>query len=220
MTDLLQVTYHAQTTDRTVRAYGERPARTTATTDYGLRVKVKTKPLAQAIRRLGWRVAARATNQPVADLSLTQAILAYRQQYREEPGFGRLKGRALALTPMYLSQDQRVVGLIRLLSLGLRVLTLVEFEVRRSLQQAKEPLAGLYAGQPKRATARPTTEMLLRAFKGVSLVVLQTGATQERHLTTLTPLQKRILKLLKFPATLYTRLERNSLKLAPEMGEP
>ena len=50
MTDLLQVTYHAQTTDRTVRAYGERPARTTATTDYSLWVKVKTKPLAQAIQ--------------------------------------------------------------------------------------------------------------------------------------------------------------------------
>jgi transposase len=65
---------------------------------------------------------------------------------------------------MYLSRDQRVVGLIRLLSLGLRVLTLVEFEVRRSLQQAKEQLAGLYAGQPKRTTARPTTELILRAF--------------------------------------------------------
>ncbi len=59
------------------------------------------------------------------------------------------------------------------------------------------------AGQPKRATARPTTEQILRAFKGISLVVLQTGATQERHLTALTPVQKHILKLLKFPATLY-----------------
>jgi transposase len=216
--ELLQVTYHAQTTERAVRAYGDRPARTTTTTAYHLQVKVKPKPLAQAIRRLGWRVY--ATNQAASQLSLAQAVLAYRQQYLEEQGFGRLKGRALALTPMYLSRDQRVVGLIRLLSLGLRVLTLVEFEVRRGLQQAKEQLAGLYAGQPKRATARPTTELILRAFKGISLVVLQTGATQARHLTALTPVQKRILKLLKFPATLYARLERNSLKLARKMGEP
>jgi len=218
VTELLQVTYHAQTTERVVRAYGDRPARTLTTTDYQLRVKVKAKALKQAIQRLGWRVY--ATNHTAQELSLPQAVLAYRQQYLEEQGFGRFKGHSLALAPMYLSYDQRVVGLIRLLSLGLRVLTLVEFEVRRNLQQAKDQLAGLYAGQPKRATARPTTELLLRAFKGVSLVVLQTGSTQVRHLTELTPAQKRILKLLKFPATLYTRLESNSLKPAHEMGEP
>lgn len=114
------------------------------------------------------------------------------------------------------------MGLIRLLSLGLRVLTLVEFEVRRRLQQAKEQLAGLYAGQPKRATARPTTELILRAFKGISLVVLQTGATQQRHLTALAPVQEMHSEVIKvpFPATLYARLERNSLKLARKMGEP
>lgn len=218
MTELLQVTYHAQTTERTRRAYGQRPADTTTTTDYQLQVKVLAQPLAHAIRRLGWRVY--ATNQAARELPLAQAVLAYRQQYLEERGFGRLKGRALMLAPMYLTSDQRVVGLIRLLSLGLRVLTLVEFEVRRSLQQAKDELMGLYAGQPKRATARPTTEQILHAFKGITLVMWRSGATQESHLTPLTPVQKRILKLLKFPATLYARLERNSLKLAHEMGEP
>jgi transposase len=215
---LLQIAYQAHSTKRTVRAYGTRPARTTETPDYQLQVKVRAKPLAQAIQRLGWRVY--ATNHAARELSLSQAVLAYRQQYLEERGFGRLKGRALALTPMYLSTDQRVTGLIRLLSLGLRVLTLVEFEVRRSLQAAQDPLAGLYAGQPKRTTAHPTTEQILRAFKGVTLTVWQTRTLQESHLTPLTSVQQRILKLLKFPATLYARLERNSLKLARQMGEP
>jgi len=215
---LLQIAYQAHSTKRTVRAYGTRPARTTETTDYQLQVKVRAKPLAQAIQRLGWRVY--ATNHAARELSLSQAVLAYRQQYLEERGFGRLKGRALALTPMYLSTDQRVTGLIRLLSLGLRVLTLVEFEVRRSLQAAQDQLAGLYAGQPKRTTAHPTTEQILRAFKGVTLTVWQTRTLQESHLTPLTSVQQRILKLLKFPATLYARLERNSLKLARQMGEP
>lgn len=216
--ELVQVSYHAQSTERTVRAYGTRPARTTETTDHQLRVKVRAKPLARAIRRLGWRVY--ATNHAGRELSLTQAVLAYRQQYLEERGFGRLKGRALALAPMYLSTDRRLTGLIRLLSLGLRVLTLVEFEVRRSLPTAQDQLAGLYAGQPKRTTAHPTTEQLLRAFKGITLTVWQTRTLQESHLTPLTSVQQRILKLLKFPATLYARLERNSLKLAREMGEP
>jgi len=40
------------------------------------------------------------------------------------------------LTPMYLESDERVKGLIRLLTIGLRVLTLVEFQVRQGLQEA------------------------------------------------------------------------------------
>ena len=38
---------------------------------------------------------------------------------------GRLKGRPLSLTPLDLERDDRVTGLIRLLLVGLRVLTLV-----------------------------------------------------------------------------------------------
>jgi len=216
---LLQITYHAHHTQRRVRAYGPRRARTEQTTDYHLRVHRQPAALARAIQRLGWRVY--ATNHPARTLSLPQAVLAYRQQYLEERSFGRLKGRTLALTPLYLAQDQRVTGLIRLLSLGLRVLTVVEFQVRRSLQTLQAELAGLYAGQPKRATAQPTAEQLLRAFTGITLTLWRTRPSPPcSHLTPLSPLQRHILKLLKFPLTLYSRLQHQSLKLAPKMGEP
>jgi transposase len=71
-----------------------------------VQVKMLAKPLAHAIRRLGWRVY--ATNHTARELSLSQAGLAYRQHYLEERGFGRLKGRALSLTPMYLSTPRRI----------------------------------------------------------------------------------------------------------------
>jgi hypothetical protein len=45
--------------------------------------------------------------------------------------------------------------MVRLLSLALRVLTLVEHVVREALEAAGESLQGLYAGNPKRETARP-----------------------------------------------------------------
>nr|WP_238361229.1 hypothetical protein [Iningainema tapete] len=48
--------------------------------------------------------------------------------------------------------------MIRLLSIGLRVLTLLEFQVRSSLKENQEKLSGLYTGNPKRSTARPTAE--------------------------------------------------------------
>ena len=47
---------------------------------------------------------------------------------------------------MYLEREDHATGLIRLLSIGLRVLTLLEFGVRQRLARAKAPLAGLYVG--------------------------------------------------------------------------
>jgi len=60
-------------------------------------------------------------------------VLAYRDGYLIERGFGRLKGRSLSLTPMYLADDDRATGLIRWLTVGLRILTLLAGVVRRRL---------------------------------------------------------------------------------------
>ena len=87
--------------------------------------------LESAVRRLGWRIY--STNQPVEQLSLEQAVLAYRSEYLVERSLGRLKGRPLSLTPMYVQRDDHATGLMRLLSIALRVLTLVAFVVRRQL---------------------------------------------------------------------------------------
>jgi transposase len=156
---------------------------------------------------LGWRVY--ATNQPADQLSLSQAVLAYRQEYLVEHGFGRLKGNPLSLTPMYLQDDRRATGLVRLLIIGLRVLTLLEFVVRRSLAQEQAQLAGLYPGNPKRITARPTAEALLAAFKEINLTVVTIEEQVHRHLSPLSDLQHRILTLLGFSVDIYTNLTRN-----------
>ena len=135
---------------------------------------------------------------------------AYRGQWVIEHGFERLKGRPLSLAPVYLQKEAHVLGLIRLLSIALRVLCLMEFGVRRSLAASEESLAGLYAGQPRRATARPTSEALLRAFRGTSLVLLPGGPGPPRHVTALSALQQRILALLDLPADTYSRLSLDS----------
>ena len=51
-------------------------------------------------------------------------MLAYRSAYLVERSFGRLKGRPLSLTPMYVQRDDHATGLIRLLAVAWRVLTL------------------------------------------------------------------------------------------------
>lgn len=158
----------------------------------------------QAEAYMGWKVY--ATNQSQDSLSLEQAILAYREQYTVERSLGRLKGKPLSLSPMYLQDEGRATGLVRLLSLGARLLTLLEFSVQRRLTQEQATLAGVYAGNPTRATARPSAQLLLEAFQHITLTVLTIGQQVHRHLTPLSDIQHRILALLDLPVATYTRL--------------
>jgi transposase len=192
--ELLHVTVREQTTQQRVRA-----VRTLTLTH-----TVDAVALSAAIARLGWRVY--ATNQPADQLPMAQVVLAYREEYLVERSLGRLKGQPLSLRPVYVARDDHATGLIRLLSIALRVLTLLEYVVRRRLTQDGEQLAGLYAGNPKRASAQPTTERLLEAFRGLTLTLIVEPHQTRRHLTTLSPLQQRILALLEFAPTIYTKL--------------
>jgi transposase len=202
--DFLWLRYDHHTTTRQVRAYKDRPAYVKEEHQATVEVRVDETALESAVRRLGWRIY--STNQPAAQLSLEQAVLAYRSEYLVERSLGRLKGRPLSLRPMYVQRDDHATGLIRLLSIALRVLTLVEFVVRRRLAAEGETLSGLYAANAKRETARPTAERLLEAFQEVTLTVVEGGHRVYRYVTALSPLQERILELLGFSSRVYTRL--------------
>jgi len=158
----------------------------------------------QTEARLGWRVY--ATNAPHDRLTLEQAVLAYRDEYVVEYSLSRLKGKPLSLSPMYLQDEGRATGLVRLLSLGVRLLTLLEFTVRRRLAKEQDTLAGVYAGSPTRATARPSAELLLEAFQHIYLTLVTIGQQTHRHLTPLSDVQHRILALLDLPIAAYARL--------------
>lgn len=202
--DFLWLRYDQCITRHPKRGYRGQPAGMKDDRQAIVEVRVDEVALESAIGRLGWRIY--STNQPSEQLSMDQAVLAYRQEYQVERSLGRLKGRPLSLRPMYVQRDDHATGLIRLLSIALRVLTLLEFVVRRQLAAEGTTLSGLYAGNAKRATARPTAERLLEAFQEVTLTVIEGVQQSHRHMTTLSPLQERILELLEFSAQAYTRL--------------
>jgi transposase len=215
---LIHVTVEEQVTERAVRAYGDRPERVETERELSVQIERDEQAVEEVVRRFGWRVY--ATNQPRESLSLEQAVLAYRAQYRIERGFERLKDHPLSLTPMYLQSDARATGLIRLLSIGLRMLTLIEYQVRQRLVAEEGEVTGLYAGNPKRATTHPTTEAMLKAFKGIDLSTVTMGPQTLYHVTPLTALHQQILCLLDFPVDIYTRLCDQFPKLAGKMAEP
>jgi transposase len=92
-------------------------------------------------------------------------------------------------------------------SLGLRILTLIEFVVQRRLKEEGEELVGLFPGNPKQATARPTTERILMAFKSLSLTIFSVKGEEYGHVSPLNPLQQKILQLLGLPSDIYSSLE-------------
>lgn len=200
----LTVAVTATTVSTVIRPYQQRPARLAERTDFALTITPHAENLAAAQRLSGWRTY--ATNAPPAALSLTTAVEVYRDAYLHEYGYSRLKGRPLALSPMYLQTDTQMTGLIRLLSLALRVLTLIEFVVRRRLANDGAALQGIYAGNPQRKTQTPRTETLLAVFKGITLTIIHTAAQPWFHLPPLTPTQTRILQLLGWSEELYSAL--------------
>jgi transposase len=212
--DRVQGLWPVRYTDR----FWERPRRRAGARDATVRlewqgqvtVSVDQEAVAAAVRRLGGRVY--VTTQPPEQRSLPEAVLAYRNESLVERAIGRLQGRPLSLTPMYLERDDHATGLIRLLSLGLRVLTRLEFGVRRRLARAKTTRQGLDVGNPKRATAHPTAERLLAAFQGLTLTIIREGRRRRRHRTPLSRVQQRMLALLDFPLAISARLWVDSLK--------
>jgi transposase len=169
-------------------------------------VQRQEEAIAQVASSLGWR--AYATNAPKPRLSLAQGVQDYRHEYSIEHGFGRLKGAPLSIAPMFVKRDDQVSGLTYLLSIALRVLSLMEFVVRRSLKQQEATLAGLYKDTPRRVTATPTAERLLHAFVPITLTQVRLPTQTLQHVTPLTPVQEQILRLLGLPADLYAALAR------------
>lgn len=155
----------------------------------------------------GWK--AFVTDVDKQDLSLQEAVLCYRKEYRVERIFERLKSR-LNIAPLFVKRDDQVAGLTHLLTLGVRVLTLIEFVVRRSLKQDQTVLKGMYPGQLKKCTASPTVERILQSFSNISLSIIHSGEQVIHHLTPLSDLQKDLLRRVGINLELYQNLENKS----------
>ena len=201
---LIDVSYTCQREERSVRKYKDRPARTEKSVRYVVQVKRNQQAIYEARRFMGWRLY--ATNAPVEKLSLSEAVNMFRGAPRMERNFARLKGRVLGISPLYVQREDHGCGMVRLLSLALRVLTLVEHVARKELKSAGETLSGLYAGNPNRQTAQPTTERLLKAFRYIDLSVVCLPGQTIYHVTPLSELQKRILFLLGLAPAIYEGL--------------
>ena len=96
----------------------------------------------------------------------------------------RLTNR-LQIAPLFGKLNEHMAGLTYLLTLGVRVLTVTEFVLCRALKQAQASLPGLHPEHKPKRTDTPTAERILKAFAGVSLMIVKTVAGEDilRRLT-------------------------------------
>jgi transposase len=191
-----------------VRGHLNRPARTETILHFSLDCKANEIKVKQHLEEMGWQIY--ACNAPKESLSTEQAILCYRNEYKIEHKFDELLNRITALMPVYLQKPKRIKALIRLLLLALKYVSLIQFTVRKALETTKQKIKELYAGNPTRATNQPTTNMMLRAFRNITLVIVPIGEKNFVKISDLKPHQLKILELLNIPPEVYSGFNKLS----------
>jgi transposase len=202
---LFHTSYQRQVQERHIRGYKGKPGRVERKVRYQLTITRNEEAIAAAEFKAGWRIY--ATNAPTPELDLSEAVLAYRDQYIAENVFRRLQGHILSITPVYVQRDDHAQGLFHLLTLAARLLALGDYQARQALAEEKTVLTGIYRGNLKRGTARPTTERMLKAFENINLLIMPSEGKTGYYLTRLSSVQERILTLLGLSNSLYTDLQ-------------
>jgi transposase len=212
---LLQVRWQRQQT-RTFRQIGpgrpspKRAVRSVFEVRYMVvAVEPREAAIAAAKERLGWRLY--ATNAPATPVSFSGAVGYYHGGWCLERDFHLLKDHPLGIRPLYVRRNDQLQGLTHLLTLGVRLLTLLEGQVRQSLASAGEGWAGLYEGQPQRRTTSPSAPLLLKAVARteITLTRIRIGNQAAWHLTPLSPVLHRLLACLGLSTWLYEQLTHN-----------
>jgi transposase len=139
----------------------------------------------------------------VLEMSEQEVLWAYKRQPTIEKRFEQLK-TDYEVAPVYLKEVRRIQALLCLYFLALLVEALVERELRQAMEREKIESLPLYPeGRPCRC---PTTRRLIDVFEIVQRHTLRIGKREPLVLVTeLSPLQRKLLKLLGVPSTDYGR---------------
>lgn len=166
--------------------------------------------IADLTQRFGWQAV--VTKAARKRLSLQDAVLCDRNAYRVARLVNRLKSR-VQIAPLFVKRNEHIAGLTDLLTRGVRVWTVMECVLRRSLETDQAPLPGLHPENKTKMTDTPTAERILKAFSDVSLTIIKHAAGEEilRRLTPLSGLQEDILQRQGWGTSLYGQLEMQEI---------
>ena len=142
------------------------------------------------------------TNKSPDSLTIKEAMMAHKGQYKSEHTYRRSKG-PYNLEPIYLHTPERIEALLLLFKIALQVIVLIERTARETIQQRDK---GLNDFMPNRKDVRnPKTEYLLCEFEYIvqGQMRLPDGNTYG-FVSELNPLQRDILEILQVQPYCYS----------------
>lgn len=142
------------------------------------------------------------TNKPVTKLSIKEALLTYKKQYKVETVFSRLKG-PLQVIPLRLELPNRIESIMYMLVSCVQIMTLIDRTAEKTLSYKNKKLHGLF---PKnRGVERPKSEFMLDALRKLSLEFVQTDGTTKVTVGHLHSFEYEILELMGVDSQLYNK---------------
>ncbi len=205
---LLEVEIEEQKHKKKIKAYGTRSARVEKWSTFQLHFTQDESAISAKKKLMGWQIY--ATTISKNKLSFDKIVWKYRAQNRIESRFNDLRNKVVPLVPIFLQKDNRIEALINVLMICLKVCSVMEYKIAKSLKEEDEELENIYEGNPKRATAKPTAKRVLKQFKGISIVIIN-QSKEIVPIVTMTNLNQTTLKiidLLGFKSDIYTDLSK------------
>ena len=154
----------------------------------------------QAMGRAGYYPL--VTNQSASKLSIADAMLAHKNQYKVEHTYRRSKS-GYHLEPIYLHTPERIEAYLFLFKIALQVIVLIERTARRNIEARNKGLDDFMPN--KKDYRKPKAEYLLQKFEHiVSGNMRLPNGNNYGFVSELTTLQADILKILEVPRHCYS----------------
>ncbi len=167
--------------------------------NFKLKLTLDQDALDQALFRCGYYPL--LTNKTKEQLTIQEAMLAHKKQYKNEHTFRRAKG-PYSIEPVYLHTPERIEAFLLLFKIALQMVVLVERTARNNIRQRD---SGLDNFMPNRSDVRnPRSEYMLKEFEDIvkGELPLPDGNTYG-FVSELNALQRDILSVLEVPLHYY-----------------
>ena len=161
-------------------------------------------------RRCGYFVL--VTNKEYDKLSMKEALLAYKEEWKVEGVFSRLKG-TLQVIPMRLKLTNRIESMMYLQMTCVQIYALIDREAKNRLASGGEKLVGLFP--KKRAVASPKTEFMLEALDHFGLAFTRDEDEFSVRVSGVSPFVKKLFILMNvIPAYYDNKFVSSQLSIA------
>ncbi len=141
------------------------------------------------------------TNKASDQLSIEEAMLAHKSQYKCEHTFRRAKG-PYNIEPIYLHTPERIEAFLFLFKIALQMVVLIERTARNNIDERDRGLNGFMPN--KKDVRNPRSEFMLKEFEDIVQGQMQLpDGNSYGFVSELNDLQKDILSILNVPLHYY-----------------